>query len=77
MRRRSLYDDDDIEQQDGYTRPADNRCTPEKLLALGERLGRAPTLDECKHEFGGILGAMADHWQLVREGRWPWSDKGE
>ncbi len=56
-------------------RPADNRCTPEKLLAYLKRCrainGKSPTLAEVKQEFGGILGPLLDGWELERQGLLP------
>ncbi len=46
-------------------------CTPDTLLAFMLDLGRYPTLQECKDEFGGILAAMFCGWRLQAEGRWP------
>jgi hypothetical protein len=50
----------------------DNHCTPEKLEALIRTTWaarrRMPTLEEIKHEFGGILGAMVDYWKLEDAG---------
>lgn len=64
----SLYDWDDEELGN---RPEENRCTPEKLLAFIEEIGRMPTLKECKDRWGGILGAIVDAWELQRQGRFP------
>lgn len=51
--------------------PRDWKCSPEKLLAFIRRLGRVPTLAECKTEFGGILGAMMDYGTLRERGLTP------
>jgi hypothetical protein len=46
-------------------------CTPDTLLDFMLRLGRCPTLNECKDVFGGILAPMFCAWELKRQGRWP------
>ena len=47
------------------------KCTPDKLLAWIEGLGRMPTLAERKREWGGILGPMTAGWELQAQGRFP------
>jgi hypothetical protein len=56
----------------GDLRPEDNRCTPEKLEAYIRKhvqaTGQIPTLHSCIKQFGGILGALVDLWELDRRG---------
>jgi hypothetical protein len=55
------------QQRSGFT----SKCTEETLLAFIAKLGRMPTLAECKKEFGGIIGALTIGWKLQDEGRFP------
>jgi len=74
--KRDLFDpgDEDDDSRGHHLRPEDDRCTPEKLeafirLTLGA-VGRFPTLQEIKRQFGGLLGAYLDGWELQRRGVW-------
>lgn len=66
------YDDESFDDPDEQTRerprPADNRCTPAKLEAFCRTMlrehGRFPTLLEIKNQFGGLLGAYVDAWNM-------------
>lgn len=67
-----LLDPEEVKEQQDRMRFKDNRCTPDKLLALIRKYRAARTrltLQEVKAEFGGLLGAYIDYWQLKREGR--------
>lgn len=72
---RGLYDPqytlDPEEEKDKRSRQHAARCTPDLLLEFINKLGRMPTLHECKQEFGGILGPMLDGWTLRDQGRLP------
>ena len=50
---------------------ADNRCTPETLLAFLLARPTSPTLAELKAEFGGVLRVLAAAWELQRQGKYP------
>lgn len=66
-----LWTDEDPDDQDAGS----TRCTPETLLAFIDRskvaTGRLPTLRDCRHEFGGVLGPLVALWELQRTGRMP------
>lgn len=57
---------------DGKDVSPDQVCTPELLLEFIRKTqklqNRFPTLLEIKHEFGGIIGAIVDGWELQRRG---------
>lgn len=63
---------DDTDRDYDYVRPS-NRCTPETLLDFLQRTWRSsqrsPTLQEVKHEFGGILSAIFAGWELEKQGK--------
>lgn len=61
----------DDPEPEGPDAPAGRVCTPERLLAFMNRLGRQPTLLECKNEFGGILAVLTSGWALQQRGLWP------
>ncbi len=69
-RERDFFTPDPDEEKDAEP-TKDIRCTPERLLAFINRLGRMPTLKECKTEFGGILGVLIDGWALQKAGLLP------
>lgn len=62
------FDPDDPDHDELAEPARDTNCTPEKLLAFIRRLGRVPTLKECKQEWGGILGPLFDYAELRRRG---------
>lgn len=64
--------EDPEEEREARRRPVDNRCTPDKLLEFIRKTikttGKFPTLRDCKHQFGGIIGPMLDLWSLQKQG---------
>ena len=69
----SHYDEPAIEpESEEERRPLRSQCTPSSLLAwlkeFHSKNGRSPTLGECKHQFGGILGPMICSWALEKQG---------